>query len=117
MWPDALGLAERAGPTALFRGLRSVLERDYVSVPDRQKAQASTALKRSIVESIQASDIGSKEHACFKSQLVETSSFKALFICLPVALKRSFHSVYVPLPFLVALFCGLRSVLESCCYY
>ena len=29
VWPDALGLAERAGPGALFRGLRSVLERDY----------------------------------------------------------------------------------------
>ena len=29
VWPDALGLAERAGPDALFRGLRSVLERDY----------------------------------------------------------------------------------------
>ena len=29
VWPDALGLAERAGPNALFRGLRSVLGRDY----------------------------------------------------------------------------------------
>ena len=28
LWPDALGLAERAGPNALFRGLRSVLGRD-----------------------------------------------------------------------------------------
>ena len=26
VWPEALGLAERAGPDALFRGLRSVLE-------------------------------------------------------------------------------------------
>ena len=33
VWPDALGLAERAGPDALFRGLRSVLERDYVKLP------------------------------------------------------------------------------------
>jgi len=33
VWPDALGLAERAGPNALFRGLRSVLGRDYVSLP------------------------------------------------------------------------------------
>ena len=30
VWPEALGLAQRAGPTALFRGLRSVLESDYV---------------------------------------------------------------------------------------
>jgi len=37
LWPDALGLAERAGPGALFRGLRSVLERDYVSVPGTKK--------------------------------------------------------------------------------
>jgi len=29
LWPDALGLAERAGPNALFRGLRSVLGSDY----------------------------------------------------------------------------------------
>jgi len=33
VWPDALGLAERAGPNALFRGLRSVLGRDYVKLP------------------------------------------------------------------------------------
>ena len=31
VWPEALSLAERAGPNALFRGLRSVLGRDYVS--------------------------------------------------------------------------------------
>ena len=37
VWPDALGLAERAGPNALFRGLRSVLERDYVSLPGGRK--------------------------------------------------------------------------------
>ena len=37
VWPDALGLAERAGPDALFRGLRSVLESDYVSLPGGRK--------------------------------------------------------------------------------
>ena len=37
VWPDALGLAERAGPNALFRGLRSVLESDYVSLPGGRK--------------------------------------------------------------------------------
>ena len=37
VWPDALGLAERAGPDALFRGLRSVLGRDYVSLPGGRK--------------------------------------------------------------------------------
>jgi len=37
VWPDALGLAERAGPNALFRGLRSVLEHDYVSLPGRKR--------------------------------------------------------------------------------
>jgi len=31
VWPDALKLAEQAGPNSLFRGLRSVLGRDYVS--------------------------------------------------------------------------------------
>jgi len=30
VWPDAFGLAERAGPSALFHGWSSVLERDYV---------------------------------------------------------------------------------------
>jgi len=35
--PDALGLAERAGPDALFRGLHSVLESDYVSLPGCRK--------------------------------------------------------------------------------
>ena len=39
VWPDALGLAERAGPDALFRGLRSVLERDYGSLPSGRKRQ------------------------------------------------------------------------------
>ena len=37
VWPEALGLAERAGPTALFRGMRSVLERDYGSLPGKRK--------------------------------------------------------------------------------
>ena len=41
VWPEALGLAERAGPGSLFRGLRSVLERDYVKLARREKAQAS----------------------------------------------------------------------------
>jgi len=44
VWPDALGLAERAGPSALFRGLRSVLERDYGSLPGGRKRKCcSTA--------------------------------------------------------------------------
>ena len=51
VWPDALGLAERAGPSALFRGLRSVLERDYVSLPDSRKRKRPQH-ERSIVESI-----------------------------------------------------------------
>ena len=29
VWPEALNLAQKAGPTALFRGLHSVLGRDY----------------------------------------------------------------------------------------
>jgi len=37
LWPDALGLAEKAGPSALFSGLRSVLGRDYVSLPCGRK--------------------------------------------------------------------------------
>ena len=37
VWPEALNLAERAGPNALFRGLRSVLESDYVSLPGGRK--------------------------------------------------------------------------------
>ena len=37
VWPDALGLAERAGPDALFRGLRSVLGSDYVHLPGGRK--------------------------------------------------------------------------------
>ena len=32
VWPDVLSLAERAGPDSLFRGLRSVLGSDYVSL-------------------------------------------------------------------------------------
>jgi len=31
VWPEALKLAEKAGPNSLFQGLRSVLESDYVS--------------------------------------------------------------------------------------
>ena len=37
VWPEALKLADRAGPDALFRGLRSVLESDYVSLPGGRK--------------------------------------------------------------------------------
>ena len=37
VWPEALSLAESAGPEALFRGLRSVLGRDYVSLPRGRK--------------------------------------------------------------------------------
>ena len=32
VWPDALKLAEKAGPNSLFRGLRSLVESDYVSL-------------------------------------------------------------------------------------
>ena len=37
VWPEALTLAERAGPNSLFRGLRSVVESDYVSWPAGRK--------------------------------------------------------------------------------
>jgi len=37
VWPNALGLAERAGPNALFRGLRLVLGSDYVHLPGARK--------------------------------------------------------------------------------
>ena len=37
VWPEALSLAERAGPAALFRGLHSVLESDYVKLPAGRK--------------------------------------------------------------------------------
>ena len=37
VWPEALSLAQEAGPNALFHGLRSVLERDYVSLPSGRK--------------------------------------------------------------------------------
>jgi len=37
VWPEALHLAQKAGPNALFRGLHSVLERDYVSLPGGRK--------------------------------------------------------------------------------
>ena len=37
VWPEALNLAQRAGPNALFCGLHSVLERDYGSLPGGRK--------------------------------------------------------------------------------
>ena len=37
VWPDALSLAERAGPNAFFRGLRSVLQSDCGSLPSGRK--------------------------------------------------------------------------------
>ena len=37
VWPEALNLAQKAGPNALFRGLRSVFESDYVSLPGSRK--------------------------------------------------------------------------------
>ena len=39
VWPDALGLAQRAGPDALFRGLRSTLGSDNVSWKGRRKCK------------------------------------------------------------------------------
>ena len=37
VWPEALGLAEQAGPNSFFRGLRSVLQSDYVSLQAGRK--------------------------------------------------------------------------------
>ena len=37
VWPEALQLADEAGPDSLFRGLRSVLESDYVSLRGGRK--------------------------------------------------------------------------------
>jgi len=37
LWPEALGLAQSAGPDSLFPGLRSVLESEYVSLPGARK--------------------------------------------------------------------------------
>ena len=37
VWPEALSLAERAGPDAFFRGLRSVLQSDHGSLPGGRK--------------------------------------------------------------------------------
>ena len=37
VWPDALALAEKAGPDSLFRGLRSVLGSDSASKPNGRK--------------------------------------------------------------------------------
>ena len=43
VWPEALKLAEMAGPDSLFRGLRTVLGSEYVSLPGAiKKAQGST---------------------------------------------------------------------------
>jgi len=42
VWPDALNLAQKAGPNALFRGLRSVLESDYGSLPGESASVRST---------------------------------------------------------------------------
>ena len=49
LWPEALGLAQRAGPDALFRGLHSVLESDYV-VPKggRKRKRPTTTLHHKI---------------------------------------------------------------------
>ena len=52
VWPEALGLAQRAGPDALFRGLRSVLESGVREFERREKAQASGVLHSIIVASI-----------------------------------------------------------------
>jgi len=41
VWPEALNLAQKAGPTALFQGLHSVLERDYVSLPGGGSSSSS----------------------------------------------------------------------------
>jgi len=43
VWPDALGLAQRAGPDALFRGLRSTLGSDNVSWKGRRSAKVHSA--------------------------------------------------------------------------
>jgi len=40
LWPEALSLSQRAGPNSLFRGLRSVLESDYVHLPAGRKRKA-----------------------------------------------------------------------------
>ena len=37
VWPDALNLAQRAGPDALFGGLRLVLQSDYVKLSGNRK--------------------------------------------------------------------------------
>ena len=37
VWPDALQLAQKAGPDFLFRGMRPVLESDYVKIPGARK--------------------------------------------------------------------------------
>jgi len=37
VWPDALQLAQKAGLDSLFRGMRLVLESDYVKIPGARK--------------------------------------------------------------------------------
>jgi len=37
VWPDALQLAQKAGPDSVYRGLQSVLGSDYVSLPGARK--------------------------------------------------------------------------------
>ena len=41
VWPEALKLADQAGPDSLYRGLRSVLGRNYVSLPPGRKRKHS----------------------------------------------------------------------------
>ena len=41
VWPDALQLAQKAGPNSLFQGLRTVLGSDYVSLPGVRKRKVS----------------------------------------------------------------------------
>ena len=38
VWPEAFNLAQRAGPDALFRGLRSVVESDYVKGKGKRRS-------------------------------------------------------------------------------
>ena len=37
VWPEALQLAQKAGPDSLYRGMRLVLESDYVKIPGARK--------------------------------------------------------------------------------
>ena len=47
VWPDSLALAEKAGPSSLFRGLRSVLGRDYVSLQSGRKCKHAQSYAQS----------------------------------------------------------------------